>query len=85
MLNVFLGYVTSSSKAAALRRLKDAHAAVLGVKLRAWGDVFFLEGLQPSQKGFPKSQGIGGVGSWVVESLARSGIGGSELQRFWVG
>eukprot|EP00434_Breviolum_minutum_P015538 symbB.v1.2.013682.t2/scaffold971.1/size148033/10 len=38
--------------AAALRRLKDAHAAVLG---------------------------IGGVGSWVVESLARSGIGGLTL------
>ena len=85
MLNVFLGYVTSSTKAAALRRLKDAHAAVLGVKLTAWVDFFSWKVYNLHQGVFPKSQGIGGVGSWVVESLARSGIGGSELQRFWVG
>lgn len=66
MLNVFLGYVTSSSKAAALRRLKDAHAAVLGVKLRAWGDVFPWKVYNLHRRGFRSRKALV---EWALGSL----------------
>lgn len=72
-------------KGSCLTALERCTCCCPGCEAESLGGCFSLEGLQPSPKGFPKSQGIGGVGSWVVESLARSGIGGSELQRFWVG
>ena len=86
MLNVFLGYVTSSSKGSCLTALERCTCRCPGCEAQSLGGCFFpWKVYNLHQGGFPKSQGIGGVGSWVVESLARSGIGGSELQRFWVG
>ena len=75
-------------KGSCLTALERCTCCCLGCEAQSSGGMFFsLEGLLYNlhQGRFPKSQGIGGVGSWVVESLARSGIGGSGLQRFGVG